>query len=237
MEFYPPEPVLTEPALRTWRDRFELAGILFLCLTLAVGLEHGIQALYRRHQLNQLRAGLLADGDTAIVDCEKADALMGPYLNWLETRLEQIDHAIRDRATLPPSGKTGYSGFEYPQDFTWRAARSSGLAAFFPSPEAGAYSEIDSLVSQIDVLSQRSEEAHLRRSQFENEFIKGDVAGGDYSGASPEDLLQYQARVREEIAAYALLRFDLRELWGAELALIRGVRNRSQIVQAEGQIR
>jgi len=223
--------------IHTWKNYLVHMSTIVLGLLIAIGLEQSVEALHRAHEREELRASLNRDSEKIIVDAAQAmKAQTGP-LDWLQSRQDEIQAAMRAHRPLAASlPRQPLISAAIPINPAWNAAKASGLLSLLTQQEVQAYSEMDSIFAKKDIAYDAGITASKKLGQFEARYADPhNRATIDLSSASPADLDHYLDLLSDEYIAWGWYRFVCSFLRGGEVAILAGERDLAKIQKAEVQ--
>jgi hypothetical protein len=219
-------------AIRGWKGFFIHIATISIGLLIAIGLEQTVEALHRRHQLDELHESLRQDAQKVIEDSGKVVAGESQRFERLTARALQVKAAIDSRQPVAlPLPAQPAAAWDVPDSPAWRAAKSSGLLSLMRQEEIKVYGEVDFILSEIQMAYQARLLATKRRRDFEYEFDRGGAL--DLSIARPDDLRRYLALIIDERSALEAFQRWSAEIGRVESTILRGEINLEKIRAAE----
>jgi hypothetical protein len=216
----------------TWKDFFIHIATIVIGLIIAVGLEQSVEALHRRHERTELRASLRRELEQLDYDASHEDEdaeVHTAWLNQIEAAIETSARTEQPLGTLspPPPGKADDRENPY-----YRAAKASGRLTLLNDDEIAAYGEVDNLVEQGIVGSQKLRDDYAEMIIAERHLQQPlDRDPGDK--ALLTGLAQLQDRVMRLQISVSQSQTNAHFLRGAAKAMLRGEANLKRIEAAE----
>jgi hypothetical protein len=87
-------------AATTWRDFFIHIATIVVGLLIAVGLEQTVEYFHHRHQLHDVRQGILVDGRLYLHDVDQLRLVNRQRIEDLNTRIQQLQVALSHHQQL-----------------------------------------------------------------------------------------------------------------------------------------
>jgi hypothetical protein len=242
----PPEPsTIEEPtpmldvhpahhAASTWRDFFIHIATIVLGLLIAVGLEQTVEYFHHRHQLRDLRQGLLVDARIYLVDVDRLRLANRQQIEDLTGRVQQLELALSHHQKLDPPMYRAVPPTNTIRLGNYSAAKSSGLVQLLTEDETNTVGEAEVAVAKSEVLKELAQEATRKRLIFEQRFQASYPEGAfDFSPATPVQLSEYlDLLLAERVRRSEYLNYLDQMHRGAE-AYIKGQRDLEKLQQAE----
>jgi hypothetical protein len=194
-------------AATTWKDFFIHVATICLGLLIAVGLEQGIEALHRRHQLHELERNLEEETLRNSHWGEFNLASINRDMLWLLELRSRVD-ALRDGADrksfIYPQRPDGYPGDpahtdrKLPAVAVWNTARQNALVNLLPREEGQLYTTFYSVSDLYSDNFTTLTEDWTKLTGFELQFQRGrSLAAPDVTRMSAAQLDQYAAIIDE----------------------------------------
>jgi len=216
-------------ATHSWKDFFIHVGTICVGLLIAIGLEQTVEAIHHHHQREELREALLQDNQKALRDDQALERVARNRVQWLTARIDDGLTALHTHSHPHTIAMLPVSFTSVPVDPNWKAAKSSNLVEVLPQEDVKAFSEVDTLIDELEKLLHGSDYSS-RRIAFEQRFrvsVTDDTL--DFSTATREDLTQELSLLSEErsnaLFTYAFTLY----LRGCLTPVIRGERNLDRI--------
>ena len=220
-------------AMHTWKDFFIHIATIVVGLIIAVGLEQAIEAIHHRHERSELRQTLRRESEQILRDSRSTDAALAYHRNWLARRVDQVKAAVWQQQPLAEPTVYALPIFDYPDSPLWRSAKLSGLVERLGTDELNAYSEVELLISKIDVFYDAWRRAQSKRLQFERQYPHRPGGEMDFSKASAADLRIYLGLLTDEDEATSVFREWVQNVEGAEQTIFGGDLRLEAIFAAE----
>jgi hypothetical protein len=208
-------------AVTTWRDFFIHMTTIVLGLLIAIGLEQTVEALHRQREGAELRETLHRESQQIVKDSNDTVVAINYHVQWLTEREEQVKDVVWQHKPLAPPANYALPVFFYPDNPLWRSAKLSGLAARLSQPEVNAYSEVELLSTKLDAAYAAWQNATGKRIQFEKQF-PNQAGAPDFTKASTPDMRTYLDLLSSELGASIALQHWVKDLLGAEDAILKG---------------
>jgi hypothetical protein len=220
-------------SIHSWKSFFIHIATIVVGLIIAVGLEQTVEAIHHRHERSELRQTLRRESEQILKDSRSTDAALAYHRHWLARRVDQVKAAVWQQQPLAEPTAYALPIFDYPDSPLWRSAKLSGLVERLGTEELNAYSEVELLISKIDVFYTAWRRAQSKRRQFERQYPQRPGGGMDFSKASPGDLRTYLGLLTDEDEATSVfLEWD-QNVEGAEEAIYGGDLRLEAIFAAE----
>jgi hypothetical protein len=221
-------------AASTWRDFFVHIATIVLGLLIAVGLEQTVEFFHHRHQLRELRQGILADAMLYLHDVDELRIFNRHQIEDLTVRIRQLQLALSHQQKLGPP-------MYRPEPFTntvrlgnFSSAKASGLAQLLSEDEINSLSDAEVGVAKSEALKELAQEAMRKRVAFEQRFQASYPEGAfDFSAATPVQLSEYLSILLEERVRRAEYLAYLDKMHGGAEAYLQGQRDIAKLRQAE----
>jgi hypothetical protein len=221
-------------AANSWRDFFVHIATIVLGLIIAVGLEQTVEYFHHRHQLHDVRQGILADANLYLRDVDELRLLNRQRIEDLNTRIQQLQAALSHHQQLvspiyrptPPTSTVRLGNFS--------AAKASGLVQLLSEDEITILGDAEVGVAKSEALKELAQEATRKRVAFEQRFQTSYPDGPfDFAAATPVQLNEYLGLLIEERVRRAEYLAYLDEMHGGATAFLKGQRDIEQIRNAE----
>ena len=147
--------------------------------------------------------------------------------------MDQVKAAVWQQQPLAEPTAYALPIFDYPDSPLWRSAKLSGLVERLGTDELNAYSEVELLISKIDVFYDAGRRAQSKRLQFERQYPQRPRGEMDFSKASAGDLRIYLGLLTDEDEATSVFREWDRNVEGAEETVFGGDLRLEAIFAAE----
>jgi hypothetical protein len=221
-------------AASTWRDFFIHIATIVIGLLIAVGLEQTVESLHHRHQLRELREGVISDARIYLHDADQLRLLNSQLIEDLSSRIEQVREAMSRRQPLGPPAYRPEISTNTIRLGNFSAAKSSGLVQLLSQNEINTLGDAEVAVVKSEVLKEHAQEAMRKRFAFEQRFQRSYPAGPfDFSAASPAQLNEYLGLLLEERVRRDEFLGFLHLMHGGAEAFIQGERDLYKLRQAE----
>jgi hypothetical protein len=146
-------------AANSWRDFFVHIATIVLGLIIAVGLEQTVEYFHHRHQLHDVRQGILADANLYLRDVDELRLLNRQRIEDLNTRIQQLQAALSHHQQLvspiyrptPPTSTVRLGNFS--------AAKASGLVQLLSEDEITILGDAEVGVAKSEALKELAQEA------------------------------------------------------------------------------
>ena len=224
-------------AAHTWRDFLIHIATICIGLLIAVGLEQSVEALHRAHERRILQTALAHESEQILRDTTNVEDGETVRLRWLRLYESQISDAARDHRTLPPPPpRTGFGGWDVPDNPIYTAAKSSGKLDLLSDADVVAYGEQSDLIGNVNSHYEMYDKARTALDTAVRRISFAKPAGDSPLGhATPEDMKDlYDKLVDFEQATHAF-RYWSRQARGAATAMLHGERDLPRIESAERQ--
>jgi len=217
-----------------WRDLFIHIATIVVGLIIAVGLEQTVEFIHHRHQRSELEEALHVDTEKAVQDAENYHRLTVAQLEWLDTRIGQVQDALDSKVPPADFAVLKYQGTppDAPDDPAWKAARSSGLIEVLPQNEIKLYTEIDESVNDIWQAVPLVHAASERSHEFRRKFERNGAKVADLSHSSRQDLEEYLNVLVAQQGSQMVFDRACGAVHSAELAVLKGDRDLNSIQRA-----
>ena len=221
-------------AASTWKEFFIHITTIVIGLLIAVGLEQTVEYFHHRHQLHDVRQGILADGSLYLHDVDELRLVNRQRIEDLNTRIQQLRAALSHHQQLvspiyrptPPTNTIRLGNFS--------AAKASGLVQLLSEDEINIVSDAEVGVSKSEALKELAQEATRKCAAFEQRFQMSYPKGAfDFAAATPVQLNEYLGLLIEERVRRAEYLAYLDEMHGGATAFLKGQRDIQKIRHAE----
>ena len=188
-----------EKAVHTWKDFLIHMSAICLGLLIAIGLEQTVEHIHQRHQLHELRAGVITDARIYLHDVDQNRAANTRQIEDLTTRIQQVQDAIAQHRPLPPPTYRPALSINTIRLGNLSAAKASGLIALLPSDEINSTGDAEVGVIKSEALKEHAQEAATKRIAFEQRFQNVFPSGPfDFSRITPAQLDEYLGLLLDE---------------------------------------
>ena len=220
-------------SVHTWKDFFIHIATIVIGLLIAVGLEQTVEAVHHRRERIELRESLISDAKQAVKDTEDVHASTVASVQWLESRMDQVQQALATHQPLPPPAPLARHNFSAPDEPVWKAAKSSGLEVLLTQDEVEAFTDIDGDFIGAERYHLMSNDDMSRVQQFSYKFTRGGEHEPDFAAADRQDLKEYLGALAAAKSSNLSYDFWCRYLHGAQAGILRGKRDLASIQHAE----
>jgi hypothetical protein len=220
--------------VHAWRDFFIHIATIVVGLLIAVGLEQTVEHFHHRHQLKELREGIVADARQSLHDVDEDALAITRQVEDLDVRIQQVQQAIaQHRKVGPPAYRPGLP-MDSIKTGNIDAAKSSGLFQLLSQEEIATLTEPEVGIAHADALMQRIHEVTRKRLAFEQKFQASYPAGDfDFSAATSAQLDEYLGLLIDERVIGVELQDYLHVMHRGGTAFLEGQRNIDKLREAE----
>jgi hypothetical protein len=219
----------------TWKGFLIHIATICIGLLIAVALEQSVEALHRHREASILREELRAESRQILHDARSTEAAQVYELRWLATRIAQVRAAVWGQGPLEPRPANHMPIYASPDIPIWRSAKASGRTQLLSKGETNAYAEIEYVQVHVDGLADARNRSEEAVTSFNQELPALPDGQPDFGKAGPQDLRRYLSLLTQASAATSSYLLWLRNLAGAESAVIEGKVGLEDIYLAERQ--
>jgi hypothetical protein len=194
IDIHPPHHAAT-----TRRDFLIHLSTVVLGILIAIGLEQTVEHIHQRHQLHELREGVITDARIYLHDVDQNRAANTRQIEDLTTRIQQVQDAIAQHRPLPPPSYRPALSISAIRLGNLSAAKASGLIALLSTDEINSTGDAEVGVVKSEALKERAQEAATKRTAFEQRFQTAFPSGPfDFSRITPAQLDEYLGLLLDE---------------------------------------
>ena len=220
-------------ATHSWKDFFIHIATIVVGLIIAVGLEQSVEAWRHHREAAELREQLHGESEQILFDAKRTDVALTYQLDWLTKRTEQVKGRVWDGQALPEADPQHTPYFASPDIPIWRAAKSAGEVELLTKREINAFAEIEYLQGHVETLGLDQSKKGYELRSFGRRFPRPGNGAPDFTKAGSEDLRNYLALLTESTDATVSYRLWVRNMIGAETAILAGKTKLEDLYTAE----